>query len=85
MQGWVAWVGLAAAVTTTLCWVPQALRIIRTRDTTAISLPAYLALTFGIVLWLVYGVALMDLPLILANTVTFVLLSIIVVMKLRYG
>lgn len=78
-------IGLAAAIVTTLCWVPQAIRIIRTRDTAAISLPAYLALTFGIGLWLVYGILLADLPLILSNTVTIVLLMTIVALKLRFG
>jgi MtN3 and saliva related transmembrane protein len=78
-------IGLTAAFVTTLCWVPQALRIIRTRDTAAISLSAYGAFAFGIVLWLVYGVLLMDLPLILANTVTLALQLTIIALKLRYG
>lgn len=78
-------IGLAAAFVTTFCWLPQALRIIRTRDTTAISLPAYAAFAFGIVLWLVYGISLGDLPLILSNTVTLALQLSIVGLKLRYG
>ncbi|MFX5813106.1 PQ-loop domain-containing transporter, partial [Acinetobacter baumannii] len=48
----VSLIGLAAAIVTTLCWVPQAWHIIRTRDTRAISLPAYAAFTGGILLWL---------------------------------
>lgn len=78
-------IGLAAACVTTLCWIPQAWRLIRTRDTRAISLPAYSALTFGILLWLVYGVMLGDLPLILSNSVTLGLLLTIVALKFRYG
>jgi MtN3 and saliva related transmembrane protein len=78
-------IGLAAASVTTFCWIPQALRIIRTRDTRAISLPAYGAFTFGILLWLAYGVMLGDLPLILSNTVTLALQLTIVGLKLRYG
>ncbi|WP_164311523.1 SemiSWEET family transporter, partial [Streptococcus pneumoniae] len=61
-------IGLAAAIVTTLCWVPQAWHIIRTRDTRAISLPAYSAFTGGILLWLIYGLSLGDLPLVLANS-----------------
>jgi MtN3 and saliva related transmembrane protein len=78
-------IGLAAAFVTTFCWIPQALRIIRTRDTKAISLPAYGAFTSGIVLWLLYGIALGDLPLILSNTVTLALQLTIVGLKIRYG
>jgi MtN3 and saliva related transmembrane protein len=78
-------VGLAAAVLTTLCWIPQAARTIRTRDTRAISLVTQGAFTLGIGLWLAYGLLLGSLPLILANAVSFVLVATILVMKLRFG
>lgn len=78
-------IGLAAAFVTTFCWLPQAWHIIRTRDTRAISLPAYAAFTTGIGLWLIYGLSLGDLPLILSNTVTLALQLTIVGLKLRYG
>lgn len=84
-QTLVPYIGLTAAFVTTFCWLPQAIRIIRTRDTRAISLSAYAAFTLGIALWLVYGIALGDLPLILSNTVTLALQLIIVGLKLRYG
>jgi MtN3 and saliva related transmembrane protein len=84
-QTLVPYIGLAAAFVTTFCWLPQAIRIIRTRDTRAISLAAYGAFTLGIALWLVYGISLGDLPLILSNTVTLVLQLTIVGLKIRYG
>lgn len=78
-------VGGAAALLTTFCWVPQALRTIRLRDTRAISLPAQLAFAAGLALWLVYGVLIASWPLILANAVSLALACIIVATKLRYG
>jgi len=84
-QTLVPYIGLAAAFVTTFCWLPQAIRIIRTRDTRAISLAAYGAFTLGIALWLLYGISLGDLPLILSNTVTLVLQLTIVGLKIRYG
>jgi MtN3 and saliva related transmembrane protein len=81
----VSLIGLAAAFVTTVCWVPQAWRIIRTRDTQAISLFAYAGFATGIALWLIYGIALGDIPLILANTITLALQLTIVGLKLRYG
>jgi len=66
-------VGTAGAVLTTPCWLPQAIRILRTRDTHAISLPASAAFAAGILCWLVYGVAIGDAPLIGANVITFAL------------
>ncbi len=84
-QTLVPYIGLAAAFVTTFCWLPQAVRIIRTRDTRAISLSAYGAFALGIALWLIYGISLGDLPLILSNTVTLALQLTIVGLKLRYG
>jgi MtN3 and saliva related transmembrane protein len=78
-------VGTAAAVLTTLCWLPQAIRIIRTRDTNAISLLGSAALTVGVALWLVYGIAIGDVPLIGANIVTLTLTATILGLKLRHG
>jgi MtN3 and saliva related transmembrane protein len=78
-------VGVSAAILTTLCWLPQAVKVIRDKETRAISLPATLTLNVGIMLWLIYGLAIGDWPLIGANGVSFVLMSLIVAMKLRYG
>lgn len=78
-------VGLAAAATTTLCWLPQALKTIRTRDARSLSLAAQAAFTTGLGLWLAYGVLIRDVPLIAANAVSFALAATILGLKLRYG
>lgn len=78
-------IGFAAAVLTTLCWVPQAVKLIRERDTRAISLPMTLILVAGLILWLVYGLALSNAPLIASNMVTLVLVLTILALKLRHG
>lgn len=70
---------------TTLCWLPQALKVIREKETRALSLPATGAFTLGVMLWLVYGLAIDDWPLIGSNAVTLTLMTPILVMKLRYG
>lgn len=77
--------GFAAASLTTVCWLPQAWRTIRTRDTRAISLWAQALFAAGILLWLIYGLLIMSWPLIGANAVTLCLVLIILSMKLRYG
>jgi MtN3 and saliva related transmembrane protein len=78
-------VGSLAALITTFCWIPQAIRVIRTRETRAISLLAQGTLFVGILLWLAYGVLIGSAPLIWSNIVTAVLVGVIVVLKLRYG
>jgi MtN3 and saliva related transmembrane protein len=77
--------GYTAAVLTTGAFVPQAVRTIRTRDTRAISLWMYVTFTTGIALWFVYGVRINAWPMILANTITFLLAATILALKLRYG
>jgi MtN3 and saliva related transmembrane protein len=78
-------VGATGAVLTTLCWLPQALKVIREKETRALSLPATVAFSVGVVLWLVYGLAIGDWPLIGSNAVTLALMAPILAMKLRYG
>lgn len=62
-------VGFVAAAISTLCWFPQSIRTIRTRDTSGISLVSQSAYTGAIVLWAVYGVMIASWPLILSNII----------------
>jgi len=78
-------IGALAAVLTTLCWVPQALKIVRERETRAISLPGTLLSAIGILLWLVYGLALADAALIASSAVTLAITAAILALKIRYG
>ena len=77
--------GFVAAALTSLCWLPQTWRTLRTRDTRAISLWTQLLLACGTVLWLVYGVQILSWPVIVANTLTLLLVLAIITMKLRFG
>jgi len=78
-------VGAVGATLTTLCWLPQAIKVVREKETRALSLPATAAFTLGVVLWLTYGLAIGDGPLIGSNAVTLALMLPILAMKLRYG
>lgn len=79
------WAGYLAAAMTTLAFVPQALKTIRTRDTRSISLGMYVVFTIGIAFWLVYGIALNSMPMILSNIVTFLLSATILGLKIKHG
>jgi MtN3 and saliva related transmembrane protein len=78
-------IGNAGAVLTTVCWLPQAIKVIRDRETRALSLPTNLAFMIGMILWLVYGMALPDWPLIWSSSITVALMIVIVALKVRYG
>jgi len=77
--------GYAAAFCTTSAYVPQVLRVWRTRSTKDISLKMFLVLVTGLILWLAYGFWRGEMPLIIANAVTLMLASIILYFKIRHG
>ncbi len=79
------WIGYLAATLTTAAFVPQAIKTIRTRDTTGISLGMYVVFTLGIACWFGYGIVLQSWPMIIANVITFLLSATILAMKLRHG
>lgn len=77
--------GALAAVITSLCWLPQTVKIIRDRRTEGVSLATNVAFASGVALWLVYGVLIGSWPVIAANVVTLGFILAIVGLKLRYG
>jgi len=78
-------VGSIAACLTTLCFVPQVIKVLKTRHTKDISLAMYIIFVFGVFMWLVYGIMLGKLPIIIANVATFILASIILYVKVKEG
>ena len=79
------WTGYVAATLTTLAFVPQAVKTIRTRDTRSISLGMYVVFTIGIAFWFGYGIVLHSWPMIVSNLVTFVLAGTILALKVKHG
>ena len=77
-------IGLVAATCTTISFLPQAIRTIKTKHTKDLSLSMYLILTSGVFLWLVYGILVKDLPLIIANAITFAFTFTILILKIKY-
>ena len=75
-------IGYCAAALTTGSFLPQALLTLRTRDVSGISIGMYGAFTAGVALWLMYGVALGNWPIVAANAVTLVLAATILWVKI---
>lgn len=81
-MNWIAVAGTLAALCSTISFVPQAWRIVRTRDTQAISPLTYSLTVTGFALWTVYGFGLGEWPLIVTNSICFVLSAFILIMTL---
>ncbi len=78
-------VSVVAATLTTVAFVPQAVHIIRRRETGAVSLTMYSLFATGVFFWGIFGVLIDSWPIIIANGLTFALAITIVALKLRYG
>lgn len=76
-------IGFIAATLTTLSFYPQAYKIIKTRDTASISLVMYSIINVGLILWLVYGLMIGDMPIILANAFTLIASLTILFLKIK--
>jgi MtN3 and saliva related transmembrane protein len=79
------WIGTAAATLTTTAFIPQAWKVWRTNHTADISLGMYILFTFGVALWLAYGVLLASWPIIIANSVTLIFAGAVLAMKIKFG
>lgn len=73
--------GFTSAFLTTFSFLPQAIQVIKTRDTASLSLAMYSIFTVGVGFWLVYGLIKEDSAMIVANMITFILSSIILSIK----
>ncbi|OFW80616.1 MAG: hypothetical protein A2887_00455 [Alphaproteobacteria bacterium RIFCSPLOWO2_01_FULL_40_26] len=76
-------IGIIAAFLTTFCFLPQAIKTIKTRDTSGISLVMYSMFVAGVVFWLLYGILLSNRIIIVANIVTLTLSSIVLAVKIQ--
>ena len=77
--------GLVAGFLTTINILPQVIKSWRTKSTQDISLLMYATLVIGVVLWLIYGLMVNDLPVIVANGFTLILVVIMLIFKLKFG
>lgn len=77
-------IGYLAAACTTFSFVPQAVRVWRTRSAEDISLAMYVILVSGVVTWIVYGALIRSAPLVAANVVSLLLAGSVLAGKLRF-
>jgi MtN3 and saliva related transmembrane protein len=78
-------IGFAAAILSTLSFLPQVIKSLRTRRMEDINLLFLVMLIAGLLLWTVYGFMLMQWPLIAANAVTLALNFVLLGLKLKHN
>ncbi|MCK5450454.1 MAG: SemiSWEET transporter [Candidatus Omnitrophica bacterium] len=77
-------IGLIAGTLTTISFLPQVMKILKTRHARDISLGMYVVLAIGMIVWLIYGVMIKELPIMVANGIALVFCLFIIAMKLKY-
>ena len=82
---WIDLLGISAGCLTTGAYLPQAMKVLRTRHTRDLSLAMYIVMTTGNTGWLLYGLLLGSMPIVLSNMLTLALCVTILAMKLRHG
>ena len=83
-MNWIEILGYFAAFCTTLSFIPQTIKTIKTKDTSGLSLSMYSIFFLGVSCWFVYGAIISNYPIIIANAITLILAGIILYMKIKY-
>ena len=76
--------GLIAGLFTTIAFVPQVVKIWKSKHAHDVSLAMFAIFSAGVALWIVYGFIIGSLPVILANSVTFALALAVLILKLYF-
>lgn len=83
-QSTIQLLGLIAGACTTIAFLPQVIKTWKSRSAKDLSLSMFSIFSLGVILWLVYGILMQDIPVIAANLLTLMLASTLLVFKLRY-
>ena len=80
----ITFLGYIAGALTTLAFLPQLIKVVKSKSTKDISLLMFVVICTGISLWLIYGILIDSLPIILANMVTLIIAGAILLLKIRF-
>jgi MtN3 and saliva related transmembrane protein len=70
---------------TTFAFLPQSIKSIKSRHTKDFSLSMLIMLEIGLITWLIYGILIRSIPVISANTISIVFMTILLYLKIKYG
>jgi len=78
-------IGFLAGFCTTIAFIPQVIKVYKTKSTKDISFAMFAIFTFGVLCWTIYGLFIVNLPMIIANAITLVLASAILIAKIKFS
>ena len=77
--------GYFAAILTTSAFLPQLIKTLKTKKAEDVSLITLIMFITGVLFWIVYGYKISSIPIITANSITFLLNLMILISKIRYS
>ena len=77
--------GYFAAILTTLAFIPQLIKTLKTKKAEDVSLTTLIMFLTGVAAWIIYGIQISSKPILIANVITFLLNFLILVFKLIYS
>ena len=77
--------GYFAAILTTLAFLPQLIKTLKTKKAEDVSLITLIMFLTGVLSWIVYGYKISSIPILLANLITFVLNLLILIFKITFS
>ena len=77
--------GYFAAILTTAAFLPQLIKTLKTKKADDVSLVTLIMFICGLVSWIIYGYAISSLPILIANIITLILNSFILILKIYYA
>lgn len=84
-KNYIALIGLIAGICTTLSFLPQVIKTMKTKQTKDISLTMYIVLAAGLCTWIIYGMLIESLPVIMANVFSLACAVTVLILKIKYG
>ena len=78
-------VGYFAAILTTIAFIPQLIKTLKTKRADDVSLITLIMFLIGVFLWIIYGFRISSTPILIANTITFLLNLLILISKIYYS
>ena len=76
--------GFLAALLTTIAFLPQLYKTWQTKSADDVSLVMLILFITGLVCWIIYGFKINSIPILVANIITFIFNSSILVLKISY-
>ena len=77
--------GYFAAILTTLAFLPQLIKTLKTKKADDVSLITLIMFMTGVLSWIIYGYKIASTPILIANIITFILNLLILIFKITFS